>query len=97
MSSSAQARAFCQRLDALDRARRGDSTGVLPRIGSETGLTLRQYLSLAPPAAGLTKKVAAGLGVTTGTVRKWAAHHMPIPPHALIDLARITQGQVTRV
>lgn len=97
VKSAHTVKAFCQRLDAIDRASRAFHAGVLPLIGSTFGMTLRQYLQQLPPRKGLTKRVAASLGVAPSTLRKWANLTVPIPAHILIDLKRITQGQVTRV
>lgn len=97
VQSAHAVRNLVQRLDALARTKRGVAEGVLPLIGSEFGLTLKQYLQLLPPHLGLTKRVARALGVSHHSVLKWANQVAPIPQHTLIDLARITQGQVTRV
>lgn len=88
---------FVKRLDAMDRVLRGSREGVLPVVGENYDLTLSAYLSLCPKQDGLTKRVAEAVGVSPSTLRKWATRALPVPAHIVIELTRVTQGQVTKI
>lgn len=80
-----------KRLDAEARLKRGDQTNVLPLVGTQYGLSLKNYLV---QRIGLGVLVANALGVSSQQVYEWSNGNVPIPAYIAIELERITQGQV---